>query len=37
MITTKSELNHYILEDAKANDIKIGFSYLMKLFGSSAI
>lgn len=32
MITTKSELNHYILEDAKANDIKIGFSYLMKLF-----
>ena len=32
MITTKSELNHYILEDAKANDIKTGFSYLMKLF-----
>lgn len=32
MITTKAELNHYILEDAKANDIKTGFSYLMKLF-----
>ena len=31
MIKTKKELNHYIEEDARANHVKMGYSYYIKL------